>query len=198
MTDGSKEQPPTVNQSVVIVDFAARTRHTGGWSTHNNVPLPMNYPQEVTAVAPHFSTKGRTVETRKTIVMLIIPWLETSKEMCHWYPKLKKKRLILLTKASLRTRKRLSTPQLSQFLCSMKPGGFSHYSKWGKNLYNIWFDERKWGVGEKKKNKTRQKPKACWDNLFKCPAGPEQCRLVVRDISGRGAEEEGIGLGSLT
>lgn len=119
MSDGPKEQSPTVNQSMVIADFAARTRNSGGWSTHN-ASLSMNCHHVVTAVAPHFSTKGRTVDTRKTIVMLIIPWLETSKEMCHWYPKLKKKRLILLTKASLRTWQRLSTPQLSQFLCSMK------------------------------------------------------------------------------
>lgn len=189
MTDCSKEQPPAVNQSVVIVDFAARTRHTGGWSTHNNVPLPMNYPHEATAVAPHFSTKGRTVEPRKTIVMLIIPWLETSKEMCHWYPKLKKKRLILLTKASLRTWKRLSTPQLSQFLCSMKLyarvlAAF-HITQNGEKTCTTSDLMKENGVWGRKKNKTRQKPKACWENLFKCPAGPEQCRLVVRDISGR-------------
>lgn len=72
------------------------------------------------------------------------------------------------------------------------PGGFSHYSKWGKNLYNIWFDERKCGVGEKKKTKLGKSQKHVEKNLFKCPAGPEQCQLVVRDIPGRSAEEEGI------
>ena len=88
----------------------------------------------------NYRIKGRTVETRKTIVVLTIPWLETSKKMCHWYPKLKKKGLILLTKASLRTQQRLSTPQLSQFLCSMKLYArvlvaFHITQKWGKNLY---------------------------------------------------------------
>lgn len=152
----------------------------------------MNY-HEVTAVAPHFSTKGRTIETRKTIAMLIIPWLETSKEMCHWYPKLKKKRLILLTKASLRTRKRLSTPQLSQFLCSMKLylAAF-HITQNGEKTCttsDLMKENAVWG---RKKTKLGKSQKHVEKNLFKCPAGPEQCQLVIRDIPGHSAEEEGI------
>lgn len=54
------------------------------------------------------------------------------------------------------------------------------------------------GKKKEREKKTKTRQKHVEKNLFKCPAGPEQCQLIVRDTPGRSAEREGISLGSLS
>lgn len=83
----------TENHSLVVIDFAARTRKTrvdlyitvsipkvGNSKANISCSLTMSRHHQVTAAVPHFRTKDRTVESRRTIVMLISSWLEQARK----------------------------------------------------------------------------------------------------------------------